>query len=93
MGAGSGFPLLNYNVGGLGSKLKFPEFDDFINEYDLIVLTETMLDDTCDCEIPNFTLFKKNRGICKKKSGGIGVLVRDEIIKKIQCKSKRACFI
>ena len=39
-----------------------------------------MFDDTDECDITNFTLFRKNRGYCRNKSGGIGILVRNEVL-------------
>ena len=72
------------NVGGLHSKLKFPEFHDFIESKDIICLTETKLDEFDHIDINNFTCFKKNRLHCKRKSGGIAALIRNTLCKHIK---------
>ena len=72
------------NVGGLLSKLKFPEFDDLLVSCDIICLTETKLDYFDSIDIPNFTCFRKNRLHYKRKSGGIAVLIRNELTKCIK---------
>ena len=69
--------IVSINVCGLCSKLKTPDFEDFVNNHDIIFLTETKLDDLDNCNISGYTLFRKNRGVCKKKSGGIGVFVKN----------------
>ena len=66
------------------SKLKTPNFKDFVNEYDIIFLTETKLDDSDECNISGYTFFRKNRGVCKKKSGGMGVFIRNCYMKNIK---------
>ena len=80
--------ILSLNAGGLNSKLKFPEFYECVNGYDIILITETMFDDTDECDIPGYSFFRKNRGFCKKKSGGIGALVNDEILRLYNIKIK-----
>ena len=71
-----GLKIASLNVCGLQSKLMFPEFTEFIEEYDLICLSETKLDDVDQCDVPGYTFFNKNRDRCKRKSGGIGVFVK-----------------
>ena len=68
-----------HSVGGLQSKLRFPEFHDFIESKDIICLTETKLDEFDHIDINNFTCFKKNRLHCKRKSGGIVALIRNTL--------------
>ena len=72
------------NVGGLASKLSFPEFDDFLNLRDIICITETKFDliDTVDKQ--DFICFKKDRLRCKRKSGGIAAFVRKDVVKNIK---------
>ena len=72
------------NVCGLLSKLKFKEFHDFIQQYEVVALVETKLDayDTVICN--GYKYFCINHKNCKCKSGGIGYLVRDFLYDKIQ---------
>ena len=36
--------IVTINVGGLKSKVKYPEFQEFVSDYDIICVTETHLD-------------------------------------------------
>ena len=48
------------NVGGLKTKLLFPEFDDLLKAKDIICLTETKLDNVDTIDLNDFICFKKN---------------------------------
>ena len=67
------------NVCGLKSKLRFPDFNDFIMGYDIVLLTETKLDEMDSIEIPGFNIFTKNRKPKKRKSGGVALLLNNKI--------------
>jgi len=71
---------LNYNVGGIVSKLGIPEFRDFVSKHDVICLTETFVHDDFQLNtFPDFVVFQAPaKKICKqgRRSGGIIVLVR-----------------
>ena len=57
-----------------------PEFTDFLNEYDIIGLQESKLDDIDSVSINGYTIFHKNRKSCSRyRSGGITLLVRNEL--------------
>ena len=66
------------NVGGLTSKLKFPEFDEFLSLRDIVCITETKFDQMDTVDKQDFICFKKNRLRCKRKSGGIAAFVRKD---------------
>ena len=70
--------IVGLNVCGLASKLQNPEFIEFIQENDIICLTETKTDKADVIDIENFHAFCKHRtSLSYRKSGGIVVYVRD----------------
>lgn len=70
--------LLLINVCGLKSKLKSIDFEEYIQPYDLIFLTETKLDDLDEININGFDIIYKNRKGAKRASGGIAVLINNQ---------------
>ena len=64
---------------GLKSKLKLLDFEEFIQQYKLIFLTETKLDELDDITIPNYKIFTSTRKIKKRASGGVATLVPNSI--------------
>ena len=74
------------NVCGLASKLLSPEFLSLIQQYDIVGLQETKTDDTDNyLEIPGYTIFFHNRAcISRYRSGGIALLVKDNILPYIK---------
>ncbi|MES9880523.1 MAG: reverse transcriptase family protein [Sedimenticola sp.] len=73
------------NVCGLKSRILYPEFIDLVNLYDILCVTETKLDAFDIISIPNYTLFTKHRKQNYfRKSGGIGIFVKDNISPFIQ---------
>ena len=70
------------NVCGLRSKLLIPEFISYINQCDVVALSETKLDDLDEIVVPNFECVTKNRKQkTARKSGGIAVLIKNDILK------------
>jgi hypothetical protein len=69
------------NVCGVKSKIMYPDFCQFISQYDLICLVETKLADTDTVDLPGYTAFYKNREKYKHKSGGILMLIKDCYVK------------
>ena len=56
------------NVCGLKSKLKFQEFNDIVQKYDVCFFVESKLDDLDVIEVPNgYTYVTKNRKKMAKK--------------------------
>lgn len=71
------------NVCGLLSKLKHPDFITEINKYDVVGLSETKMDDLDDVDVNGYTCFAKCRLICKRRSGGVALLVRTDLLSRI----------
>lgn len=68
------------NVCGLKSKQIYPEFISFIQQFDIIGLQETKLDNLDTIELDGFRLFFKHRKeIAKRRSGGIVLCVRETL--------------
>jgi exonuclease III len=84
--------IISLNVCGLVSKLRNPDFVEYISFYDIICLTETKLDEVDDVEIDGFELLASVcRTHCKAKSGGICVFVRTNLCKYVQVKEPVTC--
>ena len=64
---------------GLRSKLKLLDFEEFIQKYKLIFLTETKLDELDDIDVPNYKIFTNNWTIKKRASGGVAILVHNSL--------------
>ena len=72
--------LLSLNVCGLRNKLRYPEFVELINSYDLIGVQETKLDDADCLEIPGYTIICHNRQtISRYRSGGTALIAKNSI--------------
>ena len=62
------------------SKLKLPDFDAFLNTCDILGVGETK---TCEDDVillPNYTYFPKHRKHFIRRSGGLGIFVKDSIL-------------
>ena len=64
---------------GLKSKLKLLDFEEFIQQYKLIFLTKTKLDELDDITIPNYNIFTNNRKMKKPAFGGVATLGHNSI--------------
>ena len=72
--------FLSINTCGLKSKLRFPEFTDMINSYDIIGVQETKLDDLDSIHIPGYEIVCKHRKkISRYRSGGLAIIVKASI--------------
>ena len=76
--------IVSLNVCGLMSKMKYPEFCEMLVSNDIICLTETKMVDLDSFDFDGFTCFMKNRSIYKTKSGGIALLVRNQILNMVK---------
>ncbi|MES9882143.1 MAG: reverse transcriptase family protein [Sedimenticola sp.] len=78
----SGLCIGSLNVCGLRHRLLYPDFIDFINEYDLFTVLETKLDSYDIVNVPGYTFISQHRKQkYLRKSGGIGLFVKDCYIK------------
>ena len=70
----------SFNVNGLKHRINYPEFTDFVSNFDILCLSETHLDDTDIVDIADYSFISKNRSHAyKRKSGGIGAYVKDTL--------------
>ena len=77
--------FLTINVCGIKSKLKFPDFCYYIQEYDFIGINETKLDEFDTLEIEGYNIFCLNRNNKKAvRSGGVALLVKSNLCKYVQ---------
>ena len=77
--------FLTINVCGIKSKLKFPDFCDYIQEYGFIGINETKLDEFDTLEIEGYNIFCLNRNNKKAvRSGGVALLVKSNLCKYVQ---------
>jgi len=76
--------IASVNVCGLNSKLRYPEFTEFCNKYDLIALCETKLDsiDVKNVSLENYDFVYVNRKKCNRASGGIGIFVKSSLVEQ-----------
>ena len=65
--------LLSLNVCGIKQKLLYPELESLLNNYDILCLTETKLDDLDEIQCNDFIFHHKNRKKFINKSGGIAL--------------------
>ena len=68
------------NVCGLRSKLTLPDFDEFLNTCDILGVAETK---TCEDDVilfPNYTYFPKHRKHFLRRSGGLGIFVKNNLL-------------
>jgi len=82
------------NVCGILSKLKFPDFSDLINNYDVFVCTECKIADYDIIELDGYTCFTQAR---KQKffrrSGGISVFVKLSVACNIEIVESECDYI
>ena len=65
---------------GLKRRVNYPEFRDLIQNYDLFSVNETKLDQYGLINISDYTFLSKCRKRFIRKSGGIGVFVKDSLV-------------
>ena len=72
--------ILANNVCVLKSKLLCPEFVSFIQQYDIIGIQESKLDDVDKMQIQGFQVFSNNHtSVSGYRSGCITLLIKNEI--------------
>ena len=74
------------NVCGLKSKLLSDDFENFIDKYDIVGLSETKLDqlDSMENCLNEFYGFFSHRKCSKRASGGVGLLVKRSLSKFVK---------
>ena len=87
------------NVRGLKTRLKFHEFDEYVNTYDIVCFSETFIKEDefeeplkDDVSIPGYRLVHKPRkSDSSQPSGGVCIAVKHELlpfISPVECESK-----
>ena len=76
--------FLALNVCGIVSKMKHPDFLSLISNHDII--PESKLDDTDAADVPRYVAFYKNRGKFRRKSGGVLLLIKEELAQYVSRK-------
>lgn len=78
---------MSLNVCGLTARQVYPEFRDFISQYDIVCFQETKLDDIDINKIDLYDfdiLFKNRKIISKRRSGGISVAIKTKYFKYVR---------
>ena len=82
------------NVCGLKKRLDYPEFISTISSYDIFCIAETKLDNTDVISVPGYTFLSQHRKqIVYRKSGGIGILVKDSLSSKLKLSETNSDYI
>ena len=63
--------------------MKSVEFYNFINNHDVILMTETKLDELDQIAFPGFKLITKNRLFKRKTSGGLAALISAKVQSRV----------
>ena len=74
---------------GLKTSSKVRILKKTLLKYDVVVLSESKLNKLDHVEIPHFSLFSNNRENCKLSSGGITLLVKNELEKHVRVLATR----
>ena len=83
---GDTLSVLSLNVCGLANRLSCPLFVEEILRYRIVLFQETKTDAVDNvsiqnfCKENNFTCFIKSRVLCKRKSGGLVTMFKNEIV-------------
>ena len=77
--------LLCINVCGLLSKLRYPDFEEKCQAYDIVCSVESKLGHLDSFDVQNFKILQLlNRKNAKSRSGGIAVLIKDAIFEHVK---------
>ena len=72
--------MATLNVCGLKNRLNYPDFTDYISNYDILCLVETKLDQTDIVSLPGFDCISHpHKVLFFRRSGGIAVFVKKRI--------------
>ena len=64
---------------GFSQKWNTQIFLSLISSHDIIAISESKLDDTDAADVPGYVAFYKNRGKFRRKSGGVLLLIKEEL--------------
>lgn len=81
--------ILQWNLNGYKGQYEMLQKVSTDNNIDIICIQETNLKKDETINLKNFTCFNKNREECKAASGGVGLLVKNQIYsEEIQLNTK-----
>ena len=73
--------------------MKYPDFEDFISNYDIICVPESKLDDGCNLDFKGFNCYMNNRvKLSASPFGGLALLVSAKNSKYITVLNKKSDF-
>ena len=77
--------VASLNVCGLKRRSEYPDFCDYVRQFDILCFSETKTDNTDVISIKGYECFMQSRKQkYQRKSGGICLLVKDEYSKYIK---------
>ena len=72
------------NVCGLCAELKFPDFQEFVNQYDTICVTDIKTDQYDEMNIDGYKFVSVCRAVTRQKSGGVGLFIKNTFWSYVQ---------
>ena len=86
--------VASLNVCGLKRRVQYPDFISFVNQYDVVCLAETKLDETDVVLLDGYTFISQPRKQkYLRKSGGIGFFVRNNLSKHVKTITMQSEYI
>ena len=85
--------LCSLNVCGVKQKLKYPEFNEFIQKFDIIGLSETKLCEYDTLHVDDYSIYYSSRVKCDRNSGGLALLVKNSIAEHVKILHENSDFI
>ena len=66
---------------GLKANFLSPDIEDYIRKHDVVCFSETKLSNDDVIEVEGYSFFQKSRRGAKRSSGGVAILIKDELCK------------
>ena len=86
--------VASLNVCGLKRRVQYPDFISFVNQYDVVCLAETKLDEADVILLDGYTFISQpRRQKYLRKSGGIGIFVRNNLSKHVKTITMQSEYI
>lgn len=93
-GINSNLKIGSLNVCGLKPRLNYPEFIQMVENYDILCVLETKLDEFDVIDLPNYTFLSKPRSEKSyRKSGGLGFCIHNSLKDKVEILDSNCEFI
>ena len=86
--------VASLNVCGLKRRVQYPDFISFVNQYNVVCLAETKLDEADIILLDGYTFISQpRRQKYLRKSGGIGFFVRNNLSKHVKTSTMQSEYI